>query len=147
MGNGASDFIDLVSSGDEAKIKCVLLPTLGGALASGVMFAETGPGAGIAAVLGGLLSYAAAYRLCGAGETRGGFNNLFSMNSLPRSVIDGYETSLVKNYGVTAEQARYVTKSALVYLRSGGSMPLARGSMIEERNGIHLLLRNAGLLS
>jgi hypothetical protein len=61
--SGLDDFADLLGSGDEEKIKCILLPTLGGAVGSGLIFSGSGYGAAIAAVLGGLFAYGVAYRL------------------------------------------------------------------------------------
>jgi hypothetical protein len=147
MASPASDFIDLIASGDESKIKCVLMPTLGGAAAGGILFSETGPGAAVAAVLGGFGAYLAAYRMCGAASTRGSFEGMFSGTGMPKAAVEAYEQDLMRKYGVDAQQARYVSKAAAVYLQSGGSTRAAPASSIEARNGVHLLLRNAGMLA
>ena len=147
MSNGISDFIDLVGSGDEQMIKCVLLPALGGATIGGVALSATGLGAAIGAVLGGLGTYAVAYKACGAASTRGSFQELYSMSGLPKPVVEEYERQLMGNYGITEQQARYVTKVAFVYLKNGGTTNLTCGSKIEQSNALHKLLRLSGQMA
>lgn len=117
MANYGSDFIDLIASGDEEKIKCVLLPTLGGAAAGGMLGSATVIGAPAGVVLGALGSYAGAYSLCGAGSTRGSIQRVFSSNRLPTTVVEDFESEVIERYGLDEKEARTLTKMAVIQLR------------------------------
>jgi hypothetical protein len=91
--------------------------------------------------------YAVAYKACGASSTRGSFHELFSMSGLPKPIVEEYERELIGNYRITEQQARYVTKVAFVYLKSGGTANLTCDSKIEKSNAVHRLLRLGGQIA
>lgn len=142
------DVIDLFASGDSDKIKCVLLPTLGGTVAGGIVgsvLTKNPTATALLAVLGGFAGSMSAYKMCGGGSTRGSFKSLFTSSKFPRQGVDEYEKQLMASYGLSASQARYISKTAAVYLINGGEASHQCGSLIERKQAIHLLLVNAGL--
>lgn len=132
--SAAEQYIDLIASGDEARIKCVLAAALTGAsvggLGAGLMFAPANvvPGGGqainagaaaIGAVVGALGAGKLAMNYCGEG-TQGSFERLFKIGKLDRGSYDSLVRSAQTHFGVSADDAKLLVKAAAVYVRSGG---------------------------
>ncbi len=105
-------------------------------------------------MLGGLGGYFHGYRACGAASTRGSFDRTFedpllgmisTYGRLPREVVDAYEGNLIQRYRLTADEARFVSQAAALYLASGTFPSVTPDSDIDARISLDLLLRNAGL--
>lgn len=126
----AKNYIDLIASGDKKKILCVLGVAGSAAavsgMAAGAFFApaEVVPGPGtaihggataIGAVLGALFSGAKAYKVCGGESTQGSYDNIGKSVSYRENVIKEFELNAMKEYGLTSERARQLTKAAVVY--------------------------------
>jgi hypothetical protein len=127
-------YVDLLSSGDEARIKCVLAAALSGAaaggLGAGIAFAPANAApvagqainagaAGIGAVLGALSASKLAMNYCGEG-TEGSFDRLFRIGKLDRGSYDGMLRAAQSHFGLGADDARILVKAAAVYSRIGG---------------------------
>ena len=152
----AQDYIDLIASGDEAKIKCVLAASAAGAatggVAAGLYFAPANavPVAGTAfnasaaavgAVLGALVASKAAYNRCGGAKTRGNLQRTFSQGKAPRDLIDDYETNLTLEYGLTSEEARLLSQMAIVFHSSVPDFTPTEVPLVERRQAVSELLR------
>jgi hypothetical protein len=154
MSDLASDYIDLVSSGDGRKISCVLLAAGAAAgasgLAAGVIFAPAnvvpvaGQGinataAGIGAVLGAFLAASKAYHLCGGEATKGSFKKLFTSVRVPAGIVERFETDLQRAYGISAHEARLLSKAAHTYSMTNPGPP-PHASFNEKKNAVAILL-------
>ncbi len=128
----ASDYIDLLSSGDREKIGCVLLASSVAAgasgVAAGVFFAPANvvpvagtafnaTAAGIGAVFGALLAAKVAYNVCGGEETRGSFESIMSDGTVKvnKNALNDFEKDLMKDFSVSSNEARKLSKLAYVY--------------------------------
>lgn len=150
-------YVDLLSSGDEARIKCVLAAALSGAtaggLGAGLAFApaNVAPGAGqainagaagIGAVLGALSASKLAMNYCGEG-TQGSFDRLFKIGKLDRGSYDGMVRAAQSHFGVGEEDAKLLVKAAAVYARSGGELS---GEVLPHGNNQIAARRLVGLM-
>jgi hypothetical protein len=152
----AQDYIDLLASGDKQKIDCVLMGAgagaLGGGVAAGLAFAPTNAvpvagqafnatAAGIGAVLGALGAAKMAYKACGASSTRGGFDRALDLSKVEASVLESYESELIKNFSLSAGEARALAKAAAVYSYQNPSTSLPEASSVEKKNAVAFLLK------
>lgn len=154
------DYVDLIASGDEAKIKCVLHSAAGGALSGGILlgkaFAPTsaipgglainGTAAAVGAVLGALMAGSMAYDLCGGPETRGNLERLFSMGRAPTKLIVEFERNLMLEFDLTSQQARKLSALAVFYNASAPPRSMGEVSQIDRRNAVSTLLRSASVV-
>ena len=155
MSDLGQDYIDLIASGDKRKIGCVLLAAGAAAgvsgLAAGTYFAPANvvPGAGtvinataagIGAVLGALFAAKSAYNLCGGESTRNSFDNLFKTGKVDKNILDNYESSLIRDFGVSSSEARVLSKAAHVYSSEIRSNTIVEANLIEKKNAVTFLL-------
>jgi hypothetical protein len=155
--SGGMDFIDLFSSGEKTKILCVISSMAAGGLVGGVAVGEATKNRytiALGAALGTILGYQFGYQRCGAASTRGSFNNHFNRiakldNKMPKSIVDEYEKHTISKFGLTPEQARYVTKAAVVNLKHGvcASHPSTDTSVIHQKHAVTLLLHRGGQMA
>ena len=125
-----SDYINLIASGDERRIKCVLAAALGGAvsggLTAGVVFAPAnvlpgagqainGAAAGVGAVLGTLGGAKLGIKMCASGESGDNFDRLFSQDKLSSTALDEVSAVAASRYGLGQRDAERLAKAALVY--------------------------------
>ena len=152
----ADDYIDLLASGDEQKIKCVLMAAAGGALiggyGSGVAFAPANviPGAGtafnavaagIGAVVGAFGSAKVGYRMCGGEATNKSFEKIFTTTGdVSLNAVRDFESYAMINFSVSAEDARKLAKVSQVYFRSALSSSIS-ASYNEQKNSVEMLLK------
>ena len=129
MSSLASEVIDLFASGEREKIECVVFAAGAGAvtggLAAGLAFAPSnvvpvagtafnGAAAGIGAVVGAVGATKLAIKACGAQSTNGALERLFSIGQAPSDAVNAYETAAIQRYGISEDQARLLTKAAVV---------------------------------
>ncbi len=152
----AQDYIDLLASGDAQKINCVLMGAgagaLGGGLAAGLAFAPSNvvpvagqafnaTAAGIGAVLGALGAAKIAYKTCGASATKGGFDRALDPSKIETSMLNSYESELIKNFSLSSGEARALAKAAAVYSYQNPMTSLPNASSVEKRNAVAFLLK------
>ncbi|MDC8771740.1 hypothetical protein [Roseateles albus] len=149
------DYIDLLASGDKQKINCVLMGAgvgaLGGGVAAGLAFAPANAvpvagqafnatAAGIGAVLGALSAAKMAYGACGGSSTKGDFDRTLDQGKIETSMLNSYESELIKSFSLSAGDARVLAKAAAVYSYQNPSTSLPDASSAEKKNAVVFLL-------
>lgn len=156
MSSLATEVIDLFASGERQKIECVLFSAGGGAisggLAAGLLFAPAnavpvagtafnGTAAAVGAVIGAMGATRLALQACGAQSTGGSFERLFSLGKAPADLVRGFESAAVERYGLSADQARILTKAAVIAHAYRTDLPdPATCSAIAERQAVVALV-------
>jgi len=157
MASLASQIIDLFASGERQKIECVLFAATGGAvsggLAAGLLFAPAnavpvagtafnGAAAGVGAVVGAVGAAKVALPICGAQGTEGSLERLFSVGKAPADAVEGFESAAMSRYGLSPDQARLLTKAAVVAFdyRDGQAPDSPAGSAKEESQAVLALV-------
>jgi hypothetical protein len=140
MSDLAERYIDLVASGNETKINCVLKAAgaagftagVGAAAATSMMNVVPGPGnltagtiIGISAVVGVLLGAKAGLKVCGGG-TEGSLDKLLT-GQVSAAEMDDWTGALV-NRGLKRPQAEALVSAAIIELQRNGMRNIDRNA-------------------
>ncbi len=141
MANLAERYIDLLASGDQSKINCVLKATFGGALTAGVGAAVLAspsnavPGVGqvsygvivgASAVAGLIMGASAGMKMC-AGGTEGSLERILT-GKISERELNSVEAKLL-GIGLTGSEARLAIKAGIVYIMNNGGGAVPQGSI------------------